>query len=417
MKKKILLSAAGFLAAMFLTAGFREVVWYRFEMRPVVGETITGSTDDLEGMSRRWFSEYYDQFKGWSVPYDYRITDAVIDRIEVLTDLETPYVEIDHTVHVASANDRIVQNLELTGTDSRKVYTGQMVIRWEKSGDSTYTIAEKLRPVQYQIRTPEFQEERNTPQTEHFQMRKDEQMTYYIENEVLYVTYDGGESFVEVPDGYEKVCTMANGSYNELLPYNSYLVTEEFTAFVTHNSLLYSTDKGETWKESQIYAGAYRANVYVSMTDNGCYVTLAVDRSLGSDYYQTFCSQDLETWTAVQSPETGWSNLTCSFWTKDGRGYYAKGDSLSMTADNGATFREIETPEAVEVTSELGFNPFDTVGKMYEKDGVLYAVVGQGDDGDYVKDGKLAEALYQSQDGVTFTFVEEIADDTPEQAG
>ena len=417
MKKKILLSAAGFLAAMFLTAGFREVVWYRFEMRPVVGETITGSTDDLEGMSRRWFSEYYDQFKGWSVPYDYRITDAVIDRIEVLTDLETPYVEIDYTVHVASANDRIVQNLELTGTDSRRVYTGQMVIRWEKSGDSTYTIAEKLRPVQYQIRTPEFQEERNTPQTEHFQMRTDEQMTYYIKNEVLYVTYDGGENFVEVPDGYEKVCTMANGSYNELLPYNSYLVTEEFTAFVTHNSLLYSTDKGETWKESQIYAGAYRANVYVSMTDNGCYVTLAVDRSLGSDYYQTFCSQDLETWTAVQSPETGWSNLTCSFWTKDGRGYYANGDSLSMTADNGATFREIEIPEAVEVTSELGFNPFDTVDKMYEKDGVLYAVVGQGDDGDYVKDGKLAEALYQSQDGVTFTFVEEIADDTPEQAG
>ena len=88
-----------------------------------------------------------------------------------------------------------------------------------------------------------------------------------------------------------------------------------------------------------------------------------------------------------------------------------------MTADNGATFREIEIPEAVEVTSELGFNPFDTVDKMYEKDGVLYAVVGQGDDGDYVKDGKLAEALYQSQDGVTFTFVEEIADDTPEQAG
>ena len=85
-------------------------------------------------MSRRWFSEYYDQFKGWSVPYDYRITDAAIDRIEVLTDLETPYVEIDYTVHVASANDRIVQNLELTGTDSRRVYNGQMVIRWEKSG-------------------------------------------------------------------------------------------------------------------------------------------------------------------------------------------------------------------------------------------------------------------------------------------
>ena len=44
-------------------------------------------------------------------------------------------------------------------------------------------------------------------------------------------------------------------------------------------------------------------------------------------------------------------------------------------------------------------------------------VVGQGSDGDYVKDGKLSEALYQSADGVTFTFVKEIADDTPEEAG
>lgn len=90
---------------------------------------------------------------------------------------------------------------------------------------------------------------------------------------------------------------------------------------------------------------------------------------------------------------------------------------MSMTEDNGASFQEIVIPEAVEVTAGLGFNSFDTVERMYEEDGILYAVVGQGDDGDYVKDGKLAEALYQSQDGKTFTFVEEIADDTPDQAG
>lgn len=34
-----------------------------------------------------------------------------------------------------------------------------------------------------------------------------------------------------------------------------------------------------------------------------------------------------------------------------------------------------------------------------------------------MKDGKLSEALYQSADGVTFTFVKEIAADTPEEAG
>ena len=88
-----------------------------------------------------------------------------------------------------------------------------------------------------------------------------------------------------------------------------------------------------------------------------------------------------------------------------------------VTQDGGETFQDITIPEAEEITGELGFDPFDTVEKMYEKDGILYVVMGQGDDGDYMKDGKLAEALYRSEDGVNFTFVEEIADDTPEQAG
>ena len=71
----------------------------------------------------------------------------------------------------------------------------------------------------------------------------------------------------------------------------------------------------------------------------------------------------------------------------------------------------------MEITQELGFNPYDSIDSFYEKDGVLYMVVGQGDDGDYVKDGKLSEALYQSDDGSSFSFVKEIADDTPEEAG
>ena len=87
------------------------------------------------------------------------------------------------------------------------------------------------------------------------------------------------------------------------------------------------------------------------------------------------------------------------------------------TLDGGETFQDIVVPEAEEITGELGFDPFDTVEKMYEKDGALYLVMGQGDDGDYMKDGKLSEALYRSEDGVNFSFVEETADDTPEQAG
>ena len=194
-------------------------------------------------------------------------------------------------------------------------------------------------------------------------------------------------------------------------------MTEEFTGFVAGNDLLYSLDQGQSWQTSHISDYPNLAESFLSRTDGGYYVTFAVDRSLGNDYYATFFSADLKNWESVNSKEGGWSGLTCSFWTKSGTGYYAQGESLYMTPDGGESWQQIEIPEAEEVTSRLGFNPYDTVEQMYEKDGLLYLVVGQGDDGDYVKDGNLMEALYSSQDGTVFTFVEEIADDTPEEAG
>ena len=49
-----------------------------------------------------------------------------------------------------------------------------------------------------------MQEEIRTPKTEHYAL-SEEQCTYMIRDEKLYVTYAGGEQFVEVPEGYEKV--------------------------------------------------------------------------------------------------------------------------------------------------------------------------------------------------------------------
>ena len=107
-------------------------------------------------------------------PYEYRITDARINQAEVLDDLDEPYVQLDYTVYTASSNTQIVQNLELMTTDTRRMFTGQMVLHFTGNGDGTYTLDEKMRPVQYQIMTPEFQEERNTPQTQHYKIRTDE---------------------------------------------------------------------------------------------------------------------------------------------------------------------------------------------------------------------------------------------------
>ncbi len=406
MGKKIWSAAAGFLAMVFIAAVFREAVWFGFHMPEAIGETVESSAYDLEQISSRWFSQYFARLKGWTVPYDYRIIDARIERTEILDDLEEPYIQLDYTVYTASANSAVVRNLELAGTEARREYTGQMVLCWEEKEEGVYELTDKLRPVEYQIQTPKFQEEIRAPQTEHYERDPDEMMTYDIRDGVLYVTYDAGESFVEVPGGYGRVC-VRGGQYTEILNPGSYVVTEEFTGFIGGHTLLYSTDMGQTWQESRVCEGDYMANSFLSVTGEGYYVTLATDRSLGSDYYGTYRSEDLENWTSVEMPDYLWPNLTCVFWTEEGAGYFGKGAELYVTRNKGESYGEVAYPEPVEITEKLGFNPFDTVESMYEEDGSLYLVVGQGDDGDYAKDGNVVRALYQMQDDGTFHFIGE----------
>lgn len=414
---KFAVAAAVFIWAFAAAAAFREIIWNRFTPPKTIGSSVASAANNPDKIGRQWFYEYFDQLKGWTVPYDYRIISARIDNTEVLTDLNEPYVQIDYTVYVASANEQIIQNLELAGTDTRRKYIGQMVLCFEKDRDGLYTLKDKIRPVQYQIMTPDLQQEIRKPQTEHYKIHTDSPMTYYIEDQVLYVTYDSGKTLIEVPDGYERVCSTGNGYYNELLNDNSYIVSEEFTGFIADNDLIYSLDKGNTWKESRITDSQNIGNKFLSLTKNGYYVTIAVDRSLGTDYYASFFSDDLVRWTKIKSPDTGWTNLECSFWSDSDIGYYASGGNLFVTTDRGNTWQQAVIPEAFEITSDIGFNPFDTVEKMYEEDGNIYLFLGQGDDGDYMKDGRLAVALYRSEDGIHFTFIKETSDNTPDAAG
>ena len=76
----------------------------------------------------------------------------------------------------------------------------------------------------------------------------------------------------------------------------------------------------------------------------------------------------------------------------------------------------MEYPVPDTIVDDLGFNPFDEVEKMYQKDGKIYMVVGQGDDGDYARNGELVKALYESTDGKSFTFKGEIFD-SPVETG
>lgn len=412
MLKRFLIGAVGLCAAILLFALSEEYVQSRFEAPQITGYTVSFdplAASGLEEASQIWFFDYTDSLKGFSVPYDFRIQEARLDSMEVLDD---HFIQLNYTIYPSSANGTILANLELIGTKTRYCYEGQVVLKWEDT-DGGMTIQDHMRPVEYQIQSPEFQQEKNMPQTEHYNTVWDGDMAYIIQNQTLFVTFDRGATLREVPDGYEKVCKNANGSYQELLPKNSHILSESFTAFLAYStdgvSLLYSADAGITWQESLIYPGGYKANGFLSKTGEGYYATFALDRALGSDYYATYFSSDLQSWTQLSMPDAATSNVTCSFWSENGYGYFANGSKgFYITKDQGETYVYSDYPEVSSV--------FHTVEEWYQEGDTLYMVVGQGPDGDYVRDGSLIKALYESQDGETFVFVKEI-EDTAQPAG
>ena len=418
--KKIIIGLAGLLFAIMLCGGIKEIAWRFFYTKPMTtGYTVTSNDADIETASREWFEQYADGLSGWKVPYRMRVRDAWIDEIEIL---EPGYVLLNYTVCPSSTNSAVISNLGLISTEYRNRYFAQKVLHWG-GGEGGWLLAETMTPVQYQIQSSEFAEEIGKPQTQHYAMNTDEPMTYVVRDEQLFVTYDSGAHLKEVPDGYEKICREMNDTYNELLEKGSYIIRPEFTAFVAYGeggcSLVYSTDEGENWQESVVDGRGFKANTFLSKTADACYVTFACDRSLGSDYYATYVTRDYQTWENVRMPEgVPQTNLTMVYWAQDGNGYYAKSETpLYKVSADGTFLGEIRYPEEQNIVNELGYHPFDSAEYMYEEDGVLYLVVGQGDDGDYSKDGKLQKALYKlAEDGSGFIYVKEIAD-TTEPAG
>ena len=88
-----------------------------------------------------------------------------------------------------------------------------------------------MSPVQYQIQTdPSLRK----PPTTHYAMA-DRKETYAFSQNQLYVTYDAGKSFTEVPVPYEDIAGTNNSTYNELLPAHGYIVSRNFTAFVCYD--------------------------------------------------------------------------------------------------------------------------------------------------------------------------------------
>lgn len=430
--KVILVALGACVLALAAAALFVVASWSQFEPHQVVGSSVADNGLELTDQTEHWLMDYAGGLRGWKVPFSWQIRDMTVERVE---DLGDDFVQIDYHFRTLLRHPRFADDFDAYALeDGGNNYAGQMVVHWVQKGD-TWTITEAMRPAAWQIMyDPEIQAQREQGETVHFDPETYQGLPYLIQDQHLYVTYDEGQSYQEVPDGYEAVCRLSNGSYQERLSRNSYIITPALTAFLVYDDdpmtprayLLYSQDQGQSWQQNFVGYG-YKANSFLSQTEDGVFATFAADRGMGSDYYQTCFSTDLVNWTSVPLSSHA-RNYTCVYWPEDDVGYYS-GTNVSelvtnpdgstqehnysntffATFDGGDSYAMLTYPEVEEFMVGDVF-PFDTLDEMYDQDGVRYMVVGQGDDGDLTLDGNQIKLLYSSENGQDFTFVESFVD-------
>ena len=166
-------------------------------------------------------------------------------------------------------------------------------------------------------------------------------------------------------------------------------------------SLLYSLDAGTSWQRSVIGQGDPQTS-FVSYAEGTVGVGFAVDRALGSSYYGAWRAQvDAQepdaglTWQKVPVPSTVTNDMTLATWVSPSLGIFGNDrGSLAITQDAGASFTQAAIPQASELVSALGLDPFDTPVAAQAVDGVIEVVIGQGEDADYAEDGEIQEAVF-----------------------
>lgn len=413
--KKAGIVVLGLVLGCLVMAGILCVSWNHYAQKAILGSRVQTAQTDIKAVTNAWFQAFFKQYEGLQVPFDYRLTGYQVQKISVLNQKDS-VVQLDYLIKPASPNQELLRyyNAYQVSPTQKGWYGAQVVLQFEKTTDG-YIVKDKMSPVQYQIQTdPTLRE----PQTTHY-AAADKKDTYFFDQEKLYVTYDKGQTRHEVPVSYEEAAGTNNDTYNELLPAHGYIVSEAFTAFVFYDNegsfLLYSTNQGATWEKSRIAAVIYHSeNIYLEKTNTGCYVTLAVDRSLGDEYYGTYKTTDFKTWTAL--PGKVLPDKEQVVFLDNKVGYIGAGRDqqnnilVDYTQDDGETYRRLVVPAQQVNFQGTVLYPFKEMEYVYQENGKTYMIVSQGQDGDYGKNGVLAKALYESSDGITFTFMKELYD-------
>ena len=248
-----------------------------------------------------------------------------------------------------------------------------------------------------------------------------------IKDSALYVTYDGGGTYIAVPVALENLMTVEKGNGAlELKPGCSIISTTK-TAIIYGGkdingdkipvTMIYTNDLGKNWitcELEKVYTADY---LYVDFFDekNGVAV-IGYDRNEQHESSRIYATRDGgNTWDVIGAGPA--SNVIKGVkFIDEKNGFfcydYVEGmdSNIYITKDGGKTFSKIKfeareldsTPSDKRLTWEDVYK--EAIVPIYDKDGVLTVYLTQGSEGVY-NGGKTA-AKYQSSDkGVTWKYI------------
>ena len=175
-------------------------------------------------------------------------------------------------------------------------------------------------------------------------------------------------------------------------------------------------------EEQKAYYLSLEAACSDTLSDGTEVRLLATDRACGSSYYTLIGVKDGECTFVNTDPFNG-SGGEALFITFPGQkteerkqtGYaglaYSGGSlgSLYLTEDGGRHFQALEISEPqISLSDDTTYCPFLIPEEVYEENGVVYLVMGQGPDGDYHDETGYPSGLYRAEDGRSFRYVKSI---------
>ncbi len=349
-------------------------------------------------------------------------------------------VEINDTNVLDEKNNTVLISFSAVREDSTSEYfsswkgvleEGRLHCEWvvkfdidnHYDGTATIYVNSMLTPEDYGI----YQYNESIKTNENNNSDLDNELTsYVIRDSALYVTYDGGGSYVAVPVALDNLMTVESDDTLELKPGCAIISTTK-TAILYGGkivngdripvTMVYTDDLGKNWTTcelDQIYTADY---LYVDFFDAESGVAVVgYDRGEQHESSRIYVTDDGGvTWNVVGTgPATGIIKGVKFIDEKIGFFCYnyvnGMDSNLYITKDGGKTFSKI-TFEAQELDStptdkKLTWNEVykEAIVPIYDKDGVITVYITQGSGGVY-NGGKTA-AKYQSSDkGNTWKYI------------